>query len=148
MSSGRSSVPPGSTPGSMVGPTLARSGTVVRPKSSMTLGKASSGCPVAGCRGRVADGNGGTGRDGRQNVGGEAVELDRPAADEGAARVQVAVVVESVDAAGAAGRRESRGQDGAGVEPGDGGGVVLLVREELVRVAARLVHLVRLDHDL
>src|SRR2546428_4134968 len=28
------------------------------------------------------------------------------------------------------------------------GGVVLLVREELVRVAARLVHLVRLDHDL
>ena len=89
-----------------------------------------------------------TGTDERQNVDGEAVELDRPAGDEGAARVQVAVVVQSVDAAGAAGRREGRRQDGAGVEPRDGGGVVLLVREELVRIAARLVHLVRLDHDL
>ena len=60
----------------------------------------------------------------------------------------VPVVVQRVEAARAAGEREGGREHRARVQAGDRGRVVLVVGEELARVAGRRTHLVRLDDDL
>src|SRR5205823_14327746 len=83
--------------------------------------------------------------DEREDVDGEAVELDGPPGDERAAGVQGAVVVERVDATRAARRGECGCQYRARVQARHRGRRALVVREELAGVARRLVDLVRLD---